>query len=77
LNSTFFYRRLQNCTVHNQTLSTIHVVCVQGFDGGLPQMFTMEVIDAATNFVVANTTNSQAPRCQCYKTFSFVTDNEV
>lgn len=53
---------VQNCTVHNQTLSTLHVVCAPGFDGGLPQLFTMEVTDAATNFVVANTTNSQAPR---------------
>ena len=53
---------VHNCTVQNQTLSTIHVVCAPGFDGGLPQIFTMEVMDEATNFVVANTTNSQASR---------------
>ena len=57
-----FTFQVHNCTVQNQTLSTIHVTCVQGFDGGLPQIFTMEVTDAATNFVVANTTNSQSAR---------------
>ena len=50
-----------NCSVVNQTYSTLHVVCLKGFDGGLPQDFTMEVRDAKTSFVVANTTNTRAP----------------
>ena len=41
-----------NCTVVNQTYSTLLVVCQRGFDGGLPQDFTMEVKDAKTSFVV-------------------------
>ena len=51
---------VHNCTVVNQTYSTLHVVCLRGFDGGLPQDFTMEVRDAKTSFVVANTTNTRA-----------------
>ena len=43
---------VQNCTVVNQTYSTLLVVCQRGFDGGLPQDFTMEVKDAKTSFVV-------------------------
>lgn len=52
---------VHNCTVLNQTYSTLHVVCGKGFDGGLPQGFTMEVMDAKTHFVVANTTNTRSP----------------
>ena len=29
---------VHNCTVRNQTISTLHVVCGKGFDGGLPQV---------------------------------------
>ena len=46
-----------NCTVLNQTYSTLHVQCKPGFDGGLPQSFSMQVMDAKTHFTVANTTN--------------------
>lgn len=52
---------VHNCSVVNQTYSTLHVVCLKGFDGGLPQGFTMEVRDAKTAFVVANTTNTRSP----------------
>lgn len=51
---------VHNCSVVNQTYSTLHVECLKGFDGGLPQDFTMEVRDAKTSFVVANTTNTRA-----------------
>jgi len=46
-----------NCTVLNQTYSTLHVSCQPGFDGGLPQAFSMQVMDSKTHFTVANTTN--------------------
>lgn len=52
---------VHNCTVRNQTISTLFVSCGKGFDGGLPQNFLMEVIDAKTQFTVANTTNSISP----------------
>jgi len=36
---------LQNCSVSNQS---IHVECVEGFDGGLPQMFLLEMVEIPT-----------------------------
>lgn len=29
---------VMNCTVKNQTFSTLHISCFKGFDGGLPQV---------------------------------------
>ena len=52
---------VHNCTVVNQTYSTLHVVCLRGFDGGLPQGFTMEVRESNTQYMVANTTNTRSP----------------
>jgi len=50
-----------NCSVRNQTYSTLYVSCLKGFDGGLPQAFMLEVMDAKTGFMVANTTNARSP----------------
>ena len=47
---------LTNCTLVNYTYSTISVDCYAGFDGGLPQWFTMEVYDAQTQQLRANVT---------------------
>lgn len=33
----------RNCTLWNQTLDSVEVSCVPGFDGGLPQRFLLEV----------------------------------
>lgn len=52
---------VHNCTVRNQTASSLDVRCGKGFHGGLPQAFMMEVIDATTHFLVANTTNANGP----------------
>ncbi|PSN36432.1 hypothetical protein C0J52_11657 [Blattella germanica] len=51
---------LQNCSIVNQTAESLHVECTDGFDGGLPQEFVMEVYDAATQALVSNVT-SKAP----------------
>ncbi|CAH1104095.1 unnamed protein product [Psylliodes chrysocephalus] len=37
--------QLQNCTVINQTSNSLQVDCMEGFDGGLPQSFLMEVLE--------------------------------
>ena len=35
----------KNCSVHNQTEDSLLVSCIEGFNGGLPQTFLLEVID--------------------------------
>ncbi|XP_049828933.1 nephrin-like isoform X1 [Schistocerca gregaria] len=51
---------LRNCSIVNQTADSLHVECTEGFDGGLPQEFVMEVYDAASQALVGNV-SSRAP----------------
>lgn len=36
---------LSNCTVANQSADGLRVECLEGFDGGLPQSFLMELLE--------------------------------
>ncbi|XP_063231784.1 protein turtle homolog A-like [Bacillus rossius redtenbacheri] len=36
---------LVNCSVANQTADSLHVECAEGFDGGLPQSFLLELLE--------------------------------
>ena len=36
---------LKNCTVLNESTDSVQVACDEGFDGGLPQSFIMEVYE--------------------------------
>ncbi|XP_067006836.2 nephrin [Anabrus simplex] len=36
---------LSNCSLVNQTSDSLHVECLENFDGGLPQSFLMEVLE--------------------------------
>ncbi|KAF4530083.1 hypothetical protein B566_EDAN001339 [Ephemera danica] len=45
---------LYNCSIVNQTAESLHVECTEGFDGGLPQGFTMEVYDGQSLALVSN-----------------------
>lgn len=36
---------LQNCTVSNQSVDSLQVDCIEGFDGGLPQSFMLELVE--------------------------------
>lgn len=47
---------MQNCTISNQSIETIHVECVEGFDGGLPQMFLLELVEIPALKLVRNLT---------------------
>lgn len=47
---------LQNCTVSNQSIDSIHVECIESFDGGLPQMFLLEMVEIPTLKLVRNLT---------------------
>lgn len=33
----------RNCSLLNQTIDSLYVECIEGFDGGLPQKFTIQV----------------------------------
>jgi len=41
----------------NQTADSVHVECAEGFNGGLPQTFMMEVYDSVTFALVSNVTS--------------------
>ena len=53
---------LTNCSIANQTSDSVHIECVEGFDGGLPQTFLMELsfIEDPSK-VLRNVTTSRAP----------------
>ncbi|KAB0805653.1 hypothetical protein PPYR_02623 [Photinus pyralis] len=48
---------LSNCTIQNQTVESLHVECIEGFDGGLHQEFIMELYDTLTRKLVNNVTS--------------------
>lgn len=48
---------VHNCSIMNQTADSLHVECAEGFNGGLPQTFTMEVFDSVTFSLVSNVTS--------------------
>lgn len=43
-----------NCTILNQTSESLLVDCIEGFDGGQPQHFWLEVYDQQTGVLQAN-----------------------
>ncbi|XP_046659110.1 LOW QUALITY PROTEIN: nephrin-like [Homalodisca vitripennis] len=48
-----------NCTVTNQTSESLEVDCLEGFDGGQPQLFHLEVFDLASEQLRANKTSNR------------------
>ncbi|XP_037920773.1 neural cell adhesion molecule 2 [Hermetia illucens] len=52
---------LQNCTVSNQSTESLQVECIEGFDGGLPQGFILELVEMPTLRLVRNLSLSRAP----------------
>lgn len=45
-----------NCSITNQTTASLEVECNEGFDGGQPQFFILEIYDQQTNALQANIT---------------------
>ena len=45
---------VQNCTLANQTESSVEVKCVAGYDGGLPQKFVLEVYNGNLDSPMGN-----------------------
>ena len=52
---------LRNCSIGNQTTSSMQVQCAKGYDGGLPQTFILEAKDNR-NFVIVSQIQSPLPR---------------
>ncbi|XP_042222543.1 nephrin-like isoform X2 [Homarus americanus] len=48
---------LKNCTVLNQSTDAVQVSCEEGFDGGLPQSFVMEVYETEGRKLKSNVTS--------------------
>jgi len=44
----------RNCSVFNQTADSLAVKCMEGFDGGLPQFFILEVYDVEAKTIILN-----------------------
>ncbi|XP_022245374.1 nephrin-like isoform X3 [Limulus polyphemus] len=49
----------KNCTVVNKSESSFRIECLEGYNGGLPQYFTMEVRDKYLESVLLNLTTKQ------------------
>ena len=45
---------LQNCSISNQSSDAILVECMEGFDGGLPQTFHLELIEMTSLRLIRN-----------------------
>ncbi|XP_066262993.1 nephrin isoform X3 [Euwallacea similis] len=48
---------LSNCSISNQTSDSIYIECSEGFDGGLPQIFVVEVYETQHKKMVGNSTS--------------------
>ncbi|KAF4525470.1 hypothetical protein B566_EDAN004882, partial [Ephemera danica] len=51
-----------NCSVMNASTHSFAVACAEGFNGGLPQSFLLEVRDTASQDLAANASAPSAPR---------------
>ncbi|XP_055618631.1 hemicentin-1 [Toxorhynchites rutilus septentrionalis] len=52
---------LQNCTISNQSSDSLHIECIEGFDGGLPQLFLLELVEVPALRLVRNLSLQHPP----------------
>lgn len=52
---------MKNCTLSNQTSSSVEVICLPGFDGGLSQYFLLELYSANSGIPRYNMTSNREP----------------
>ena len=51
---------VHNCTVFNQTFTSLQISCGSGFDGGLKQMFKLDLRDARSGQSVTNMSHDKS-----------------
>ncbi|XP_055684288.1 hemicentin-2 isoform X1 [Lutzomyia longipalpis] len=56
-----FPSAVSNCTLYNQTQVSTEIQCIAGYDGGLPQVFVLELYSQRTGRTRLNFTNSEEP----------------
>ena len=52
---------VQNCTLTNETSSSVEVKCHPGYNGGLPQVFILEVYTPYSSSPICNLTEKEYP----------------
>ncbi|XP_055708974.1 nephrin-like [Phlebotomus papatasi] len=52
---------VRNCTITNQTTHSVEIQCIPGYDGGLPQVFVLELVSTRTGKLRYNITNTDEP----------------
>ncbi|KAG5676002.1 hypothetical protein PVAND_005857 [Polypedilum vanderplanki] len=52
---------VRNCSINNQTLHSLEIQCIPGYDGGLPQIFLLELIAIRSGKLRLNLTNVDEP----------------
>ncbi|CAD7086100.1 unnamed protein product [Hermetia illucens] len=53
---------VNNCTLYNRTDLSVEIQCIPGYDGGLPQMFVLEMFSTKTGSTRFNVTNPEEPQ---------------
>ncbi|KAM7350992.1 sidestep II transmembrane protein isoform 1-T2 [Cochliomyia hominivorax] len=53
---------VSNCTIFNRTELSVDIQCIPGYDGGLPQIFVLEIYSTRTGITRFNVTNPEEPQ---------------
>ncbi|XP_075150849.1 sidestep II transmembrane protein [Haematobia irritans] len=51
-----------NCSIFNRTEISLDIQCIPGYDGGLPQIFVLEMFSTRTGITRFNITNPEEPQ---------------
>ncbi|KAL9931118.1 sidestep II transmembrane protein isoform 2-T3 [Glossina fuscipes fuscipes] len=53
---------VSNCTIFNRTELSVDIQCIPGYDGGLPQIFVLEMFSTRSGITRFNITNTEEPQ---------------
>ncbi|CAO1368871.1 unnamed protein product [Diamesa hyperborea] len=73
---------VKNCSISNQTQHSLELQCIPGYDGGLPQVFLLELIASKSGKLRFNMTNTEEPffsidSLDAYTSFDTYGDNAL